>query len=131
MARRWELLRRPAVRARAKQQERDNGAAAGGTSRKREAMRRIFPDECNRALGIPQGCALADIERFYDCLRIDTLIPEALAMNISPRQIIALMRQRSSARAARKTPATFLALEGNDPAMVITGNEVMKRIELW
>eukprot|EP00959_Pyramimonas_sp_CCMP1952_P337991 7077968-Pyramimonas_sp.AAC.1 len=61
-------------------------------------MRRTVADECCDELKIFHGCTLADIEKFYDRLRLDTPIPEALRMNFSPWILTMLTLQHSSTR---------------------------------
>eukprot|EP00959_Pyramimonas_sp_CCMP1952_P313250 6556731-Pyramimonas_sp.AAC.1 len=68
----WERLHMEEVKQWAKAQQRDWDAAVTGNSCLREAMRRIITDECCDALQIFQGCTLADIEKLYDSLRVDS-----------------------------------------------------------
>ena len=58
-------------------------------------------DACYDALQIFQRCTLAGIEKFYDGLRADSLIPEALRTGFNPRALLMLMLQHSSPRLAR------------------------------
>ena len=67
-----------------------------GNSCQSEAVRRIVTDKCCDALRIFQGCALADVEKFYGGLRVDTLVPAALKMDVNSRTLMILMPQRPS-----------------------------------